>query len=333
MRIRSSVARLVRALTGLTALLALAGGAQAGPFGSRGCAGVDYNAMVLDIIKELPKGGGYSIGSDFVAPTLETHTIGSGRLELRVFDGHPSHCTSATYALFAHLVAVLQNSGRISLTRDQLAMLEVKSRLADGTQLVDGQGPFWIFNSNGAGVAALFKHAGIGTNFRDENLTYARPGDFLKMFWNDNVGASEKGHQVVYLGRREVNGRDMICFWGSQHQNVKKRSGGKEPLYFPIAAGAKVSDGYGEACRPRSDIKEMIFSRITCMEHLAAGLDEMQSRAAPRSSDQLAIDYPFVDEFLYGLRRKSSDQATLDRMYEIGKAPASIATLTQDPQQ
>ena len=114
------------------------------------------------------------------------------------------------------------------------------------------------------------------------------------MFWNDNVGASEKGHQVVYLGHKTVGGRDMLCFWGSQRQNKKKRPGGTEALYFPATEGGKVDDGYGEACRPRSDVKAMIFSRVTCMEHLAAGLDDMRAKAmASRGAP-----FPFVDEFL-----------------------------------
>ncbi len=331
MRISSSATRLARALAAVAALAALNGAAHSGSLGRRTCGGVDYNAKVLDIIAKLPTGGGYSVGSDFVSPAVQAHNIGGGRWEMRVYDGFPSHCTSATYALFARLVAVLHNDGRINLSPDQMGTLEVKRRLADGSQLVDGQGPYWIFNSNGAGVAALFKHAGIGTSFRDDKLAYARPGDFLKLFWNDNVGASEKGHQVVYLGRRDVGGRDMICFWGSQRQTVKKRGGGKEPLYFPAKAGGKVVDGYGEACRPRSDIKVMIFSRITCMEHLADGLQSMQARADARGTGPLGMPYPFVDDYLVSLRNKSSDQATLDRTYDITSVPASLANMAEAP--
>ena len=111
--------------------------------------------------------------------------------------------------------------------------------MADGKALVDGQGPFWIFNANGAGVAAFLKHSGTGFSFRDDKLAYARPGDFLKIFWSENVGASEKGHQVVYTGRRVADGRDMICFWSSQKQGRKKRDGGTGALYFPAAAKAR----------------------------------------------------------------------------------------------
>lgn len=332
MRIVSSAARRVCVFAAASVLVALTCAAHAGPYGARTCGGVDYNAMVLDIISGLPTGGGYSTGSAFVSPVVQASNIGGGRLEMRVYDGHPSHCTSATYALFARLVAVLHNEGRIQLSIEQMETLEVKRRLADGSQLVDGQGPYWIFNSNGAGVAALFKHTGIGINFRDDKLVYARPGDFLKLFWNDNVGASEQGHQVVYLGRRDVGGRDMVCFWGSQRQNKKKRGSRTEALYFPAKAGQKVVDGYGEVCRPRGDIKEMIFSRITCMEHLSAGLETMRARATERGSGPFGVSYPFVDDYLVSLRKKSSNQATLDRMYDIMPVPISHASLAEAPQ-
>ena len=304
-------------------IAALPLGAQAQSSSARGCAGTDYNAMILDIIKTLPSGGGYSRGSSFQLPTITAHNIGANRWEMRVYDGFPSHCTSATYAVFTRLISVLQDNGRIALDGEQIAALSAKGRMPDGTTLVDGQGPFQIFNSNGAGVAALLKHTGTGMNFRDDKLLYARAGDFLKLFWNDNIGASEQGHQVIYLGRKTVGSRDMVCFWGSQRQNRKKRSGGTEALYFPAADGDKVVDGYGEACRPRADIKAMIFSRVTCMEHLAAGLDDMGAKALASSG----APFPFVDEYLYKLRNTSSDQATLDRRYDILAAPSSFANL------
>ena len=304
-------------------IAALPVGAQAEPSGARSCAGTDYNAMILDIIKGLPSGGGYSRGSSFQLPTITAHNIGADRWEMRVYDGFPSHCTSATYAVFARLISVLQDNGRIALDGEQIATLSAKSRMPDGATLVDGQGPFQIFNANGAGVAALLKHTGTGMNFRDDKLLYARAGDFLKLFWNDNVGASEQGHQVIYLGHKTVGSRDMVCFWGSQRQNKKKRSGGTEALYFPAAEGDKVVDGYGEACRPRADIKAMIFSRVTCMEHLAAGLDDMREKALASRG----VPFPFVDEYLYKLRKTSSDQATLDRMYDILAAPSTFANL------
>ncbi len=272
------------------------------------------------IIRGLPTGGGYSLDmGEFQPPTIIANNIGAGHWEMRVYDGYPSHCTGATYALFAHLAAILQNSGKINLSADQIRSLAVSKTMPDGTARVDGEGPFWIFNSNGAGTAALLKHTGTGFSFRDDKLAYARAGDFLKLFWNENVGATEHGHQVVYLGRKEMDGRDMLCFWGSQRQHKKKRDGHSEPLYFPAAVGAKVVDGYGEVCRPRSDIKAMIFSRVTCMEHLPAGLADMAAKAADRGG----LPDLFVDQYLRTISEHSSDQATLDRTYGIIEAPAA----------
>lgn len=325
MRITSSATRRVCAGMAFAVLTTLSVGAQAGPL-SRGCAGTDYNAMIIDIIKGLPSGGGYSRGSDFQLPTITAHNIGAGHWEMRVYDGFPSHCTSATYAVFARLVAVLQDNGRIALNGEQIATLSAKNRMPDGTRLVDGQGTFQIFNANGAGAAALLKHTGTGVSFRDDKLLYARAGDFLKLFWNENVGASEQGHQVIYLGHKTEGSRDMLCFWGSQRQGKKKRPGGTEALYFPAAAGGKVKDGYGEVCRPRSDIKAMIFSRVTCMEHLAAGLEHMRAKAIESRGAPL----PFVDEFLVSLRKTSADHAALDRVYGIIAAPDTLANLAPE---
>jgi hypothetical protein len=328
MRIKSSVTRFGAGLIVAAALMALSSAAHAESAGAPACAGVDYNAMILDIIKGLPNGGGYSRDGRFQRPIVQARNIGSGHWEMKVYDGQPSHCASAAYAVYAHLAAVLNNSGKITLSAAQIRSLEVTWTMPDGKALVDGQGPFWIFNANGAGVAAFLKHTGTGMSFRDDKLLYARPGDFLKLFWSENVGASEKGHQVIYTGHRVMDGRDMVCFWSSQHQGKKKRGGGTEALYFPAEKNGEVHDGYGEVCRPREDIKEMVFSRVTCMQHLAAGLDDMRTRAQAR----LGAPYVFVDDYLYTLRNKSSDQAALDRMYGILAAPDMLANLTAEAQ-
>ena len=53
MRIASSAARCVCACMAFAVLASLSLGAQAEPFGARSCAGTDYNAMILDIIKDV----------------------------------------------------------------------------------------------------------------------------------------------------------------------------------------------------------------------------------------------------------------------------------------
>ncbi len=313
----------------IVAAMALVAGSAHADQSRASCGGVDYNKMILDIIKDMPKGGGYTLSDgELKLPTITSNAVGDGKWEMHVFEGHPSHCTSATYTIFAQLAATMQNGGQINLTPAELESLAIQHTMPDGKRRVDGQGPFQIFNSNGAGAAALIKHTGTGISFRDDKFVYARPGDFLKLFWNENVGASERGHQVVFLDHRTVAGREMVCFWGSQRQrHDKQREGGSGPLYFPMVDGDEVVDGYGKVCRPRTDIKAMVFSRVTCMEHLGDGLKAMavQASAEPGRADL------FVDEYLYGLREKSSDHATLNRTYGILAAPAAFADVGTPP--
>ena len=296
------------------------------------CNGIDYNKMILEIIVSLPTGGGYEVrGSRVALPVISVHQLGA-RLGLHVRDGHPSHCTSAAYALYMHLVARLHNSGQINLSVEQIRSLQAVKARPDGTPMQDGQGPFWIFNANGAGAAAFLKHTGTGISFRDDALVHARPGDFLKIFWNENVGIeyfknggvnrrkSERGHQVVFTDHKVIAGTEMICFWGSQKQGRTKRRKRREVRYFPAQPNGKVHNGYGEVCRPRGDIKHMIFSRIVCMENLASGLEAMRAKANVSGEEGHVSPSAFVDEFLLSIQRQPSDHDTLDRMYDIRPA-------------
>ena len=281
--------------------------------------------MVLDIIKGLPKGGGYSRGSSFQLPTVTAHNIGGDRWEMRVYDGFPSHCTSATYAVFARLAAVLQNNGSINLTAEQIPALEAKKRMPDGTTLVDGQGPFQIFNANGAGVAAFLKHTGTGMSFRDDKLLYARPGDFLKLFWNENVGASEQGHQVIYLATRPSAAATCSASGAASTRTRRSAAGGTEALYFPAEEGGKVvrrlRRGVPAARRHEGD--DLLARHLHGASGGRARRYARQSGRQPRGAP-----FPFVDDYLYELRKTSSDQATLDRMYDILASPDTLANLT-----
>src|SRR5207248_583907 len=125
------------------AAMAIVAGAANAQQSRASCGGVDYNAMILDIIKAMPKGGGYTLNvNELQLPTITANIVGDGKWEMRVYDGHPSHCTSATYTVFAHLVATLQNGGRINLNQTELESLSIQHKMPDGTARVDGQGPF-----------------------------------------------------------------------------------------------------------------------------------------------------------------------------------------------
>ena len=77
----------------------------------------------------------------------------------------------------------------------------------------------------------------LGENFDD--FAQAQPGDFMKIFWSPEVGRSEHGHSVIYLGMERKGGLDYVRFWSSN-----------------------IPGGYGERSVPRSKIVHAIFSRL-----------------------------------------------------------------------
>src|SRR5690606_37168739 len=100
-------------------------------------------------------------------------------------------------------------------------------------------------NANGPGAARLFHELGLGRNF--DRYEEARPGEFMKIFWTTEVGSRERGHLVVYLGRRTVNGEERVRFWSSNQPG-----------------------GYGEKEVPRARIAHALFSRLENPQAFAA---------------------------------------------------------------
>src|SRR6185312_14071725 len=77
------------------------------------------------------------------------------------------------------------------------------------------------------------------------SLEEARPGDFLKIFWHDEIGARETGHSVVYLGTVDTPQGPAVRYWSSN-----------------------LANGYGEATVPRTRIRRMLFSRLVHPERI-----------------------------------------------------------------
>ncbi|HWB60619.1 MAG TPA: hypothetical protein VG733_14085, partial [Chthoniobacteraceae bacterium] len=107
----------------------------------------------------------------------------------------------------------------------------------------DGEGVWGRWNANGPGTARLFYELGLGHNFTD--FAQARPGDFMKIFWNDEVGKLEHGHSVIFLGLEKQAGVDYVKYWSSN-----------------------IPAGYGEKSVPRSKIIRAIFSRLETPQNL-----------------------------------------------------------------
>lgn len=105
----------------------------------------------------------------------------------------------------------------------------------------DGEEVFGRWNANGPGTAKLFAELRCGVNFTDYGS--ARPGDFMKIWWTEEIGSRERGHLVVLLGQTE----ESVTFWSSNQPG-----------------------GYGRKTVTKSRIRRVLFSRLTESRRLGA---------------------------------------------------------------
>lgn len=171
----------------------------------------------------MPSGGGYD-GSDATKNLLHGACLilNDGGILVDVNRAKPSFCSGATYLV---LLKAMNNTG-------EEMRPEIDQR--------DGHGVFGRWNSNGPGAAKLVADLGAGINFT--SWEQACPGDFLKIWWTDQIGGSELGHHVVYLGHNA----ETIRFWSSNQPG-----------------------GYGKKSVPRQQCRRVLFTRITCPEKFA----------------------------------------------------------------
>jgi hypothetical protein len=184
----------------------------------------------LAALEKMPIGGGYSTGVNARDALLASITWEDGKPVFSPKAAQPSFCSGATYLVFVVMLAQQQKADKLKLSPDAWRLLMVEGQS-------DGQGVWGRWNANGPGTARLFYEAGLGTNFTD--IKQAKPGDFMKIFWTDSIGVSEKGHSVVFLGTSDENGQEMVSFWSSN-----------QPA------------GYGTKSVPRNKIQRMLFSRL-----------------------------------------------------------------------
>ena len=196
-----------------------------------------WNAAVLAAIEKLPLGGGYSVGGDAKAALEAAVAWEGGKPVLRSIAAQPSFCSGATYLVFTIMLAQQQRAGRLTLTPAVWRKLVVEGQ-------GDGEGVWGRWNANGPGTARLFHELGLGRSFTD--WKEARPGDFLKLFWNESIGAQEKGHSVVFIERGVVEGEEMVTFWSSNDPG-----------------------GYSVKQVPMRQVKRAVFSRLEHPERLS----------------------------------------------------------------
>lgn len=217
----------------------------------------NVNEVIVESIDSMPIGGGYATSTVAMNRLSQSVTFEGDQLKIMPEKAKPSFCSEATYLVFLKTIQMLQNKNQISLSAEVLQALLPKHQS-------DGQGIWGCWNANGPGVACLFKTLNLGVSFTD--LSKAEPGDFLKIFWTDAIGASEHGHLVIYLGKEKRGSEEYITCWSSN-----------------------IPGGYGKKSYRRTSIRRMIFSRFIKPQNLAN-----------------VFSLPKKDSYLAGLLFKSS---------------------------
>lgn len=223
---------------------------------------VSINSCVLKAVSLMPKNGGYAVSAT-AARNLANQAVvwdeASLSLQLTPRAAQPSFCSAACYVALLGSLQLWQQSGAGKLPPAAWKAMDV----ALGTP--DGKGVWGRANANGPGFAKLVHDLGAGVNFTD--MQQARPGDFLKFFWNQEIGVKERGHIVVFLGTAEVDGQPAVRYWS-----------------------ANKPDGYSERTVPLAKMHHLIFTRITKPENFAnasklpatdAWLRDMQKNSVP----------------------------------------------------
>jgi hypothetical protein len=210
----------------------------------------DYNSLILEQVGKMPSGGQYSV-SHFASIKLQSAAhFESGKFFIIPTAPFPSFCSGATYIVFIKTIEALRASGALQLDFATLDQLVIRDQH-------DGEGVWGRWNANGPGTARLFYELGLGRNFTD--FSQARPGDFMKIFWNKNVGQRERGHSVIFLGLTNHPDGQYVRYWSS---NIPR--------------------GYGEKEVPRGKIANAIFSRLQNPANLA------RIHSAPETDTYLA---------------------------------------------
>ena len=197
----------------------------------------DLNALVLEAVGRMPEGLGYEASQDAITSLGKAISYDGRALHVDARAAAPAFCSGATYLVFLSVVEKLQQSEHIELTPDAGAALLVQNQ-------PDGTGVWGRWNANGPGTARLFRETGWGASFTEWER--ARPGDFLKVFWTDEIGSHERGHSVVYLGQGvDADGTATLTYWSCNKP-----------------------EGYTKATIPRSRVRRAIFSRLEHPERI-----------------------------------------------------------------
>lgn len=194
------------------------------------------NALIVKAIESMPTGGGYRASGPAITALHDSMRVGGAGIALEPARATPSFCSGATYLVFLATLNELHRTGQIAMSDATLRALLVEGQ-------ADGSGVWGRWNANGPGTARLFFETGLGRNF--SSFDEARPGDFMKVWWNDQIGALERGHSVVYLGIENRTEGPYVHYWSSN-----------------------VPGGFGHAYVARTKIRRALFSRLEHPEQI-----------------------------------------------------------------
>lgn len=196
-----------------------------------------WNRLVIEALRDIHRhgAGGYSV-EDRAFDAL----IGAFRWDAKRRRPHfnpagarPSFCSGAVYCVL--LSALMKWDAAHPVPRISPAAWKALLPL----RAKDGVLPWGYANANGPGFALLIRELGAGYSFTD--VRYARPGDVMKIWWNDAIGGRERGHLVIFIKATA----DSLTFWSSNMPTDRARG------------------GYGFKTIPRRDAKRILFTRIT----------------------------------------------------------------------
>lgn len=188
----------------------------------------EANRSILGLLSSMPSGGGSEASAKSMRALEQATQVRENQLTVKPAAAKTTYSSGATYLVFLQALQSLLPPATMSGSLAEA--LTVKGQ-------PDGVGVWGRWNANGPGIACLFYELRLGPNFT--SFEDAQAGDFMKAFFVDAVGRREHSLSMIYLGREQRNGVEMVRVWSSMK---------------PV--------GYGEAVIPRSRISFAIFSRL-----------------------------------------------------------------------
>ena len=188
----------------------------------------EANRSIVSILPSMPSGGGSEADAKSRRALEEAIQVRENQLEIKPAAAQTTYSSGATYLVFLQALKALLPPGTLSGPLAEALMVKGQP---------DGVGVWGRWNANGPGIACLFDELQLGPNFT--SFEDAQAGDFMKAFLADAVGRREHSLSMIYLGREQQNGMEMVRVWSS----IKP-------------------SGYGEAVIPRARISFAIFSRL-----------------------------------------------------------------------